>query len=112
MAEYKNPYDKYIKNNYYNKPRPNDDLWSDYHRVPKKKVVVSSAGGKKKPDNHNIEPELSNWLKIVQVWNDFKGQDYDDVADALYDIVHELICTEETEEILMELNQTKKVENK
>ena len=100
MAEYKNPYDKYIKNNHYNKPTPNDDLRSDYHRIPKKKVVVSSSGGKKvggknKPDNENIEPELSNWLKIVQVWNDFEGQDYDDISYALFDVVQELIQLEE-----------------
>ena len=89
---------------YYNKPTPNDDAWSDYHNKPKK-VVVSSPGGKKKRDYTPDPPELSNWLAIKQVWDDFEGQDYDDIADALFDIVQELINIEYT---LQELNQPKK----
>jgi len=62
-------------------------------------------GGKKKRDYTPDPPELSNWLAIKQVWDDFEGQDYDDIADALFDIVQELINIEYT---LQELNQPKK----
>lgn len=79
--------------NYYRKNMPNNDPWSDYHAIPKKKVVVSTSGGNKKSDNPSTEPDLSNWLKIVQVWDDFEGQEYEDIADALFDIVQELMAS-------------------
>jgi len=32
-----------------------------------------------------------NWQKIVQCWQDFVDQDYDDRADALFSLIAELI---------------------
>jgi hypothetical protein len=85
MAERPDPYDKYIKHDGYDY-RPNKP--SNYHAVPKKKVVYSSAGGKK-----NVIPVdlMSPWERIKQVWDDFEGQDYEDICDALYSIIQEIV---------------------
>lgn len=72
-------------------PPPNDS----YHIQPK-----SSEWGRR-PDKDftpkkevGIETLIDNskrWRMVEQVWEDFKGQDYDEICDALYSIMEELI---------------------
>ena len=95
MAEYQNPYDKYVFN------KLKGDEWSDYHVKPsKRKVVTESKPPPKRRDtlpalypsrSSNREPEL--WRAVKQVWDDCQalGWDEEDTAEALFGIVEELI---------------------
>ena len=66
-----------------------------YHLHPKSSEWAQKPNKDFTPKKEvGIETLIDNskrWRMVEQVWEDFKGQDYDEICDALYSLMEELI---------------------
>jgi len=92
MAEYKNPYEKHIKNPYENFVSKSSK--SDYDKDRQQKLPLQYPERSSRPESAH-EAEL--WKRVKQVWDDCQalGWDEEDTAEALFGIVEELTRTPE-----------------